>query len=60
VLESIGQAVAHLGHADLSFKPTTLAADDGNLIGEVVLLRDYHGTRKSDSNAFVSNFVINC
>ena len=60
VLESIGQAVAGLGHIDLSFKPTTLAADDGNLIGEVMLLRDYHGRRKTDSNAFVSHFVIIC
>jgi len=46
VLDSIGQAVARLSHADLRLRPTTLPADDGNLIGEVVVLKDFQGKRK--------------
>ena len=51
VLESIGQAVTRLGHVDLSLKLTTPGTDGGNLIGKVVLLKDYQGRRKLDSNA---------
>jgi len=46
LLENIDRAAARLSHVNLCFKSTTLTTDDGNLIGEVVLLKDVQGKRK--------------
>lgn len=47
MLETIGQAAGRLSHVNLCLQPTTLATDDGNLIGEVVLLKDFQGKKKN-------------
>ena len=53
VLESIGQAAACLSRVNLCLKPTTLAMDNENLIGEIVQLKDFQGKRNQ-------KFVVHC
>jgi len=47
MLESIGQAASRLSHIDICFQPSVLATSDGNLVGEVVMLKDFQGKREN-------------